>query len=248
MTLRSISSCITAAAMVCTTPAFAQDGSWQTSFTFYLWTAETDVSIATPFGDIDSTLSFSDALENLDFAFMGVMEARNGRWSLLGDFAQTNLSFSKNSPGPVLGGVDADVKLQVLNAYALYETSSNSNWALDMGAGFRSFNTDSTLDVLPGVGTPGRTSSFNQSWIDPVLAARFTYVFNDRWTGSAFLDYGGFRDNSESFQVALTARYAINDDWSFVAGYRYLDITHGPSDNEFKFSQSGPIVGVRYEF
>jgi len=170
------------------------------------------------------------------------------RLSGLEHFDQRNTHGTTWLLGTHLGGVDADVKLQVLNAYALYETSSNSNWALDMGAGFRSFNTDSTLVLRPGAVTPERTSSLDQSWIDPVLAARFTYVFNDRWTGSAFLDYGGFRDNSESFQVALTARYAINDDWSFVAGYRYLDITHGPSDNEFKFSQSGPIVGVRYEF
>ena len=43
-----------------------------------------------PAGTIDTTLSFSDALENLDFAFMGVVEASKARWTLLGDFAQTN--------------------------------------------------------------------------------------------------------------------------------------------------------------
>ncbi|MBL4558969.1 MAG: hypothetical protein JKP98_23670 [Rhodobacteraceae bacterium] len=32
----------------------------------------------------DADLSFGDILETLDFALMGGLEARNGRWSFLG--------------------------------------------------------------------------------------------------------------------------------------------------------------------
>jgi hypothetical protein len=230
--------------LLAATPAKAQED-WSTSFTFYLWAAETDTTITTPLGSIDTTLSFSDALENLDFAFMGVVEASKGRWTLLGDFAQTNLSFSKSTPGPAFDGIDADIKLQVLNAYALYEVSNDSTWTFDLGAGVRWFNTDSTLALL---GAAGRTARFNDSWFDPVIAGRLSFDITEKWSGVAFFDYGGFRSGSESWQIALTARYAFSEQWSLVAGYRLLDLKHGPSDDEFKFSQSGPVIGVRYDF
>ena len=88
-----IAGCLAAAFMTCAVPAAAQDGSWDTSFTFCLWTVETDTSISTALGTIESTLPFSDALDNLDFAFMGSVEARNGRWSLIGDLAHTIFRF-----------------------------------------------------------------------------------------------------------------------------------------------------------
>ena len=232
---------------VTTSSAIAQDSTWDFNGTFYLWTAETDVGITTPLGDIESTLSFSDALENLDFAFMAALEARNGKLSLIGDFAYTKLAFSNSTPGPNFGGVDADVKLQVMNAYALYETRKYDRWALDLGAGVRWFNADTTLSLLPG-NLAGRSARFNDSWFDPVIAGRVRFDISDRWSGNAFLDYGGFRSGSESWQAILTARYDFNDSWSFVAGYRILDIKHGPSDDEFNFTQSGPVIGVGYAF
>lgn len=233
--------------MTFTVPATAQDRAWDTSFTLYLWTAETDASITTAFGTIESTLPFSDALENLDFAFMGALEARNGPWSLIGDFAHTSLSFSNSTPGPAFGGVDADVKLQVLNAYGLYTLHSSDGWSVDLGGGARWFDTDTTLTLLPGIAA-GRSSRVNDSWIDPVIAARLTYDVSDSWTVAGFVDYGGFRSDSESWQVLLNAKYAFNEQWSILAGYRYLDIQHGTSNDEFKLTQSGPVFGVRYDF
>ncbi|MEL6808881.1 MAG: porin family protein [Pseudomonadota bacterium] len=238
---------LAAAMMTVAIPVAAQDSSWDTSFTFYLWAAETDTEITTASGVIESTLPFSDALENLDFAFMGALETGTGPWRLIGDFAYTDLSFSSPTPEPDFGGAEADIKLQVLNVYGLYNVRSAGGWAVDVGGGARWFETDTTLTLLPGT-SPGQSARFNDNWIDPVIAARFTYDISDRWTAVGFLDYGGFRSDSESWQALISARYAVNDQWSVVAAYRYLDIKHGPSDDAFKFSQSGPLFGVRYDF
>ncbi|WP_122072325.1 outer membrane beta-barrel protein [Pseudophaeobacter sp. EL27] len=247
MKVSSFAGCLTAVLLASTVPATAQDRSWDTSFTFYLWAAETDTAITTALGTVESTLPFSNALENLDFAFMGALEARNGPWSLIGDFAYTDISFSSSTPGPAFGGVDADVKLQVLNAYGLYNVRSSGAWSIDLGAGARWFDADTTLTLLPGAAA-GRSQRFSDSWIDPVIAARFTYEISDRWTAAGFVDFGGFRSDSESWQALITARFSVNDQWSITAAYRYLDIKHGPSDDEFKLTQSGPIFGVRYDF
>ena len=247
MKLSKIRSFVAAGLVALASPAFAQQSAWDTSFTFYLFAAETDTSISTPLGRIDSTLPFKDALENLDFAFMGTVEARNGPWSLIGDYAYTNLGFSNSTPGPEFGGVNSDVKLHVANAYAMYEAHSTPSLSFDVGAGVRYFNADIQLDLVPGT-SAGRTGNFSDSWFDPVVAARLSFPISDKWSARAFFDYGGFRSNSESFQAILTARYAFNDQWSLVVGYRYLDLTHGPSDDELDFTQSGPVIGVNYKF
>lgn len=247
MRLSTILCAVAAVVFSSTVPVEAQENTWETSFVFYLWAAETDTAVSTPLGTIETTLPFSDAWENLDFAFMGVFEARRNRWSLIGDFAQTNLSVSNASPGPVFGGIDADIKLQVLNGYAMYRVSQNSTLSLDIGAGARWFNTDTTLTLTPGT-APGRSAAFDNGWIDPVLAARVTVQLSDRWVGAAFIDYGGFRGNSESHQAALTAQYWINDSLSVLGGYRLLDLSHSESGDAFDFKQSGPVFGARYRF
>ena len=247
MSFAKLRSCMAAASLLLASPAIAQQSNWDTTFTFYLFAAETDTSISTPLGPIDSTLSFKDALENLDFAFMGSLEARNGPWTLIGDYAHTSLGFSNSTPGPAFSGLNADVKLQVANAYALYEAHRTPALSFDVGAGVRYFNADVQLDLVPGAAA-GRTATFDDSWFDPVLAARLSFPISDKWSGRVFFDYGGFRSDSQSFQAVLTARYAFNDDWSLVIGYRYLDLKHGPANDELDFSQSGPLVGVSYKF
>jgi len=64
-------------------PVGAQQSDWSYEASIYLFMPETDVSLSTPMGTIDGTLSFSDALDNLDLAFMGAFAASNGSCSVL---------------------------------------------------------------------------------------------------------------------------------------------------------------------
>ncbi|WP_282022447.1 hypothetical protein [Ruegeria faecimaris] len=45
---------------------------------------------------------FGDALENLDFAYMGAFAASNGKWSFLTDYMYTDLSFGNETVSLVL--------------------------------------------------------------------------------------------------------------------------------------------------
>ena len=47
-------------------------------------------------GPVDVDIPFSDILENLDFAAMGVAEAHNGTWGVFVDLNYTNLSADKS--------------------------------------------------------------------------------------------------------------------------------------------------------
>src|SRR5690349_18179922 len=81
----------------------AVEAGWTYSITPYFWAAglssETP-QLGTPAIAIDA--SFSDILDNLDFAAMLIGEARNGPYSLFGDLIYTKLGADSATPHGVL--------------------------------------------------------------------------------------------------------------------------------------------------
>lgn len=234
---------IMAAIAMSASPAFAQDSDWEFAATLYLFTPETKIGI----GDLEGTLSFSDALDNLDMAFMGVFGARTGRWSFLGDYMLTDISFGNTTPGPVFSDLNTKLKTQVFNGYIGYSAYEDPMVNVDVVAGFRWFDTSSTMTLLPGT-APGRSVSADESWVDPVIGVRTQFQFSEKWSGTFFADYGGFSSDSETWQVLLTADYNINDRWVARFGYRQLSVDHDIDGSNFSFDQSGPIFGATYKF
>jgi hypothetical protein len=55
---------------------------WRLNFTPFLWAASVDGTLAARGIEVDVEASFTDILKNIDFAMMGRMEARKGRWLL----------------------------------------------------------------------------------------------------------------------------------------------------------------------
>jgi hypothetical protein len=238
----------TACTAFCASSASAQESAWDYSATVYLFMAETTTGISGPGGEnVESTLSFSDALENLDFAFMGTFEANNGQWGFILDYMYTDLSFSSSTPGQVFTGADTSVTTQVFSGYAVYRVLDNPDVDVDIGAGFRWFSADAGI-TLTGGPIPEPSRSFDDSWIDPLIAARVNFVIAPRWYGTAAVDYGGFTSDSETWQVLLTAGYEINENWVVRGGYRYLEVDQTIEGNSFSFTQSGPVLGVSYRF
>ncbi|WP_245220589.1 MULTISPECIES: porin family protein [unclassified Ruegeria] len=236
-----------AVALLIAPPVSAQQSDWSFSGTAYLFMAETDISLATPSGTIDGTLSFSDALENLDFAFMGSISASNGRWLLLADYNYTDLAFSNSTPGPAFSSLDTSATTQFLSGYVGYQVYETPAISVALAGGFRWFSTETTFRLQPGVAA-GRSVTTDDNWTDPIVAARARVRISDKWSGTGFVDYGGFRSGSETWQVLLTADYEINDRWLIRGGYRYISFDHEINGNDFRFDQSGPLLGATYRF
>lgn len=222
----------------------AQSSDWSYEATIYLFAPETKTSIKTPAGKVEGALSFSDALRNLDMAFMGAFSASNGKWSFLADYMYTDLSFSSAPPGPVFSAVNSNITNQFLNGYVAYRVYSISSVQIDMAAGFRWFGTETSLTLSPG----GPTQSADDDWTDPVIGTRLRFAMSERWSGTAFFDYGGFSSGSETWQALLTADYALTENWLLRGGYRYISVDHEINGNDFDFSQSGLIFGAAYRF
>jgi opacity protein-like surface antigen len=232
-----------AALSVMALPCTALADDWKYSASIYLWAGETNVGI----GGVESTLSFSDALDNLDAAFMGNFIANNGRWGIIADYIITDLSFGNTTPGPAFSGLNTSLKTQIFNGYATYRAYQNPKVTIDLAAGIRWFNTSTDLTLLPGL-LPGGTTSVDEDWIDPVIGIRARFEMTEKLSGTVFADYGGFRSGSESWQTLLTLDYNINENWVVRGGYRYISIDHTLNGKDFSFEQSGPILGATYRF
>ena len=86
------------------TPAVAADlapapdtSEWRFTLAPYVWGVglSGDVGLFGK-GPVDVDIPFSDILENLDFAAMGVAEAHNGTWGVFVDLNYTSLSADKS--------------------------------------------------------------------------------------------------------------------------------------------------------
>jgi opacity protein-like surface antigen len=228
-------------------PAVAQESQWTYDLSFNLWLSDTAVSTDTPFGVVDAELSFSDAIQDLDFAFMGTAEARNGPWAVFMDMLYFNLTADAPTPlGTLFSEVSTGSKITVLSGYVAYRVHEEPTFAVDLGVGLRGFWTD--LDTtLVGASAPTESFSQTKDWVDPIVAARIRMAFGEDWFGTLMLDAGGTGDSS-TWQALATVGYRLNENWALQGGYRYLqsewDTDFGQSSLEF----SGPILGVTYRF
>ncbi len=228
-------------------PALAQDAGWKYKATFYGWFPGIDSTVDTRFGTVESDVSSSDVLSNLDMAFMGTFAAQNGRWGFAGDLLYSDISPSQATPLPFYGEITVDVKLTAISGYALYRVSQDLDVQVDLGVGLRYF--DTTLDVAlsPGL-RPAASQSVSGSWTDPLIAARLAIALNDDWFLAGFADWGGTGSGDETWQVYAGVGYNFNEHWSSQVGYRYMDISKNIDGNNVSLGMSGLVLAGTYSF
>lgn len=225
------------------TPVAAQSNDWVFEGSLYLFAAETDVTL----GDNKGTLSFSDALDNLDFAGMAAVKATNNKWTFIGDLMYFNLGFENDLSGPVFSELDTDQKNTIFTGYALYRVYETPSTIIDLGGGFRYFRTETNLTLRSDI-TSTRRAGTDDNWTDPILAAHARFKLSDTWSTMLAVDYGSFIDDRETYSATLTFDYEFNENWVGRIGYRYISVEDNDQDLDFRFEQSGPVIGVTYRF
>ena len=231
---------LVAAAFVASSPAHAQD--WNYSAALYLFAAETETSI----GDRSATLSFSDALENLDATFMGTFTAENGQWGVALDYMMTDIGFNTATPGPAYSGLSTSIKTRILTGYLSYRLHETQTVSTDLLAGARWYDTNTTMTLQAGT-SPTNSRNTSDDWTDPVIGLRSRFSLNDKWSGTVVADVGGWEDR-ETWQVLVTADYAFSDKWVGRFGFRHISVSNDAGTNSYRFKQSGPIAGMTYRF
>ncbi|MEH6834859.1 MULTISPECIES: hypothetical protein [Falsihalocynthiibacter] len=222
---------------------------WTYDATIYGWLPGVSGSLATPRGDLDlGSSGGSIDLDNLEMAFMGTFEARNGKWSILGDLLYTDLATQKETPfGVLFSSADVDVQVSALSGYLAYRVVDDPNVTVDLAAGFRAFGLDIGTTLNAGT-LPSESASIGDGWVDPLVAARATWKFSEKWSASAFADFGGIGGSSQTWQALATANYNFNENWSGRFGYRYMDVEKSIDGRDIKIGLGGPMVGVTVRF
>lgn len=252
-----------AAALSALTPAaFAADvtapeatSDWTFTAAAYLWgsgISGTSGVFGLPPQEID--LGFSDILKDLNFAFMGLGEARNGRFVLGMDLTYTNVGSTIENPRKadqlLIKKIDAHNTSWMVTGFGGYTVFDNDMMRLDAIAGGRywSVNTDFTLksDVQA---IDGRSASEGASWVDPLVGAKTRIDVTPEFYLAGWAMIGGFGVGSDlMWDVMAGAGYEFNDHFSVFGGYRAASVDYSNDGFVYDIVQQGPAAALVFAF
>ncbi len=234
-------------ALLAAAPARSAEG-WTFSVSPYAWF--TGVSASTRIADrtLEADVSAGDVLSNLDFAFMGAVEARNGPWGLILDTLYADIGASRDTPfGELWSEGKLQTKLSATTVYAGYRVVENEKASVDLLAGGRFYSLDLDARLTPG-SREEVSRDVGDDWADPVVGLRGRYAFAEKWYTVGLADAGGFSDAAQSWQLFASVGYQFNPSWSVEGGWRYLDIEREINGQDVTVDLNGPIIGVSFHF
>jgi outer membrane receptor protein involved in Fe transport len=236
-------------AVALATPALAQDSGWSFALSPYAWTPGLTSSVETAWGTVEVDKSIGDVLSDLDLAFMGAFEARNGRWSLIADLFYANLSQSRPTPlGLLFSRAEFETEAKLLSGYAGYRVFENDQVALDAMVGLRINSVDLDISLSPGL-LQGQRFGASETWVDPLIGGRARFAITDRWFATALVDVGGFRGGSDlTWQIFGSLGYQFNERWSVQGGWRYVVIEKTINGRDVELDLNGPLLGFTVRF
>jgi len=256
-----LTGCLAGVASLSMTGAYAADAKadrWQFQFTPYVFAAGLDGTLGVRGVEADISLEFPDILEDLDMAFMGVFEARRGRWGFLVDGVYTRLeggaSRSWHGPGGIsnaTGTLEVTTTMQVYQLAAMYRIGERIPFDLIGGGRYTGLDNDLDLTATTGGLLPGGTRSLSgdESWWDPIVGARAMIPLAERWSVTLLGDVGGFGVGSDiSYQAAGAIVWQISKHFTVNAGYRYLYQDFEEDGFVWDMALHGPVLGLGIRF
>jgi hypothetical protein len=246
----------------------ADDGdSWEFGAGIYGWFP--DISGRTEFpngGGGDFTIGIGDILDNLEFTFQAMFDARKGNWGFFTDVVYLDVSKSEQNlregtiggtqiPADVTASVRFDMKSLIWTAAGYYRMVDREGAFFDVLAGLRyadleqslSWSLSGNIGQLPLPGREGGAKLAPDYW-DFILGLRGRGVFgqNGTWFIPYYADFGT-GDSDLTVQAFAGIGYAFS--WGeVVGGWRYLEYDP-PSDAPIReIDFSGPLVGVAFRW
>jgi outer membrane receptor protein involved in Fe transport len=231
-------------------PARAENGEWEFTVTPYLWLAFVNAEVDTSQGGtVDTSANFNDIFTDLNFAFMLSGEAHNGEFGALVDLLYVDVTTEGDTPrGFLWDKAVVDTSGFVASLYGEYRVVSTDTLHLDLLAGMRVYTVSVDTELKGGV-LAKRHDDLNETWVDPVVGLRGRLMLGENWFIGASGDVGGFDVGSKlTWQALGTVGWQFADNWTAVAGYRYLFVNKEIDGQDVKLGLHGPLVGVTYKF
>lgn len=257
---------LTASALV--NPAGAADvappppsGEWRFTIAPYVWAAGIDGDVGL-FGrePVSIDVPFSDVLENLDVAAMGVAEAHNGTWGVLVDLnyvnlgAKRSLSRAISEQPPVTADLRASVDVEefIGTLMGQWRALDSETVSLDLMGGVRYWHVDNEVTLrlkANGQEVKSLSGSDGASWIDPMLGAKARIDTDTPVYFTGWGMVGGFGAGSElSWDVMGGVGYQWTENFSTVLGYRAIGVDYRDDGFTYDVIQSGAVLGGVFNF
>ena len=245
------------------------DGEWHYSLTPYAWFPNINQTYQfnTPLGSgksVDIEVKPSSYLSDLDFALMGILEARKGDWALAMDLIYNDFSSERgrirtvqgpggNEPLPIDTNVNVDIKVLIWQSIGSYTAVRNASGTLDVFGGVRYLglktSTDFNFSGPNGVlGRSGGSSDKINVW-DGIVGVRGAVQLgeNSNWFMPYYLDVGAGNYSNWTWQAWTGVGYRFG--WGdLVLAYRNL--TYSTSGDEViqDMRMTGPALGATFRW
>jgi hypothetical protein len=205
-------------------------------------------------------------LDSLKFAFMGTLEASNGRWGALTDVIYMDVGSSKSGtrdltvggaelPAGVNGNAHYDLKGLAWTLGGTWRMVSKPDSTMDLLAGARMLDITQKLEWeftgnLGPIPTPGRAGNREvkaKNW-DAIVGVKGRVAVGDggKWYVPYYLDVGT-GDSDLTWQGVVGLGYEFK--WGgLVATWRYLDYKMKSGKAVENLNFNGPMVGAVFHW
>ena len=202
----------------------------------------------------DVDVSFGDIIQDLDFAFMGLGEARNGPFVLGMDLTYSKVGSTVDNPRKadtlLINKIGADSTTWMVTGYGGYTVLDTDEVQLDVIGGARlwSVNSEFTLHSdFPNI--DGRNKDDGSTWVDPLAGAKIRIDVTPDIFVISWAIAGGFGVGSDlMWDVMAGAGYEFNDTFSMFAGYRAVSVDYSNDGFVYDIVQSGPLAAAMFRF
>jgi len=224
---------------------------WSFALTPYAWLPGTSGHITTPYQRLHPSFGLSSGKVLGDLSTVPVMltaEARYDRFTLLGDIVYAGLKPELQTKDILFSGGHALLLNTTAEMLGLYRVYAAPRMGFEIGGGMRYWDVSTKLSLSPGL-LPGYINKTTMSWIEPVIAARYTAAFSPRAGVSLYGDLGGFGAGSRlSWQGIASVDYAATD-WAVVKlGWRSLGFEKSRNSVDLTTGFNGPFLAATFRF
>jgi hypothetical protein len=217
----------------------------------YLWFSGMQGNVGARGYVVPVNASFTDVFSDLNIGLMSVLDVRRKRIGLMTDLIFMSLSSDQKST-PIqqnaFSGFTANAKTLIVDPEAYCRLLEKPRGSIDAVAGGRFWHLNNSLDLLAGT-LPATTAGQTQSWVDPVLGARFRLNLNKGWFVNLKGDAGGFGVGSQlTYQIYSGVGKEFKERYSLLLGYRYLSVDYTNAGFLYDTHMSGLVSGFGIRF
>ncbi|HEY1482087.1 MAG TPA: hypothetical protein VGF19_05115 [Candidatus Acidoferrum sp.] len=213
---------------------------------FYLWFSGLSGTVGAQGNQVPVSVSFSQVLSNLNIGLMSVLDVRRKRIGLLTDLVFISLS-SPEQTTPIQGGAysgfKANAKTFWIDPELYFRVIDKPLFSVDATGGGRFWRLDNSISLSAGTLAAADIGQ-TQSWVDPVLGARFRVNLPKESFVLLKGDAGGFGVGSQlTYQIYAVVGKEFKKKFSAMLGYRYLDVDYKNGGFLYDTHMSGLLAG-----